>query len=689
MGYAVAVLGAAAAAWLRFELMRHWGPGISPYITFYPVVIMAALLGGMWAGVLATLLAAGTVLYFFLEPTGNLWIERRADVAGLIFFTMVNLMMSAVGGALRAGRQRLAYQARELEEAVEGLNRDAAQRERAEETLRQSRQLLNQAIQAAGLGTWDWNLATDEVRWSPRCFELAGFAPVTPMNYQRFLQAVHPDDRLRVDQELRAAAQQCRDYAIEIRSLWPDGSVHWVLARGRGYCDEQGRPARMSGVAIDVTEQKRAEQALRESEERFRVVQEHSPDGCTIFRPVRDQQGRVVDFTWIYENAAIARMNGTDPAVVTGRRLLEVFPAHRGTRIFSAYQEVAETGRHRVLEELYGGESLPRPTWFRLAVVPAGGDIAVLAQDITERKEAQQVLARSRQELERLVARRTAKLREMVAELEQFSYTITHDMRAPLRAMRGLAGLLVEECGGCIHNERLQYIQRIADAAYRMDQLITDALQYSTVVRGKYRLEPVDSDALLREMLDSYPQFQPPHAKVSIQNHLPVVLANRAGLTQCFSNLLGNAVKFVHPGQAPEVLVRGEEVRGNGGEQAVETSNVRAQKDASPLVKWHIPRQTAAASSDTNARSGPVVRIWFEDRGIGIEKEHHDRIWRMFERLNKSYGGTGIGLALVRKAVERMGGHVGLESEPGRGSRFWVELRRAEPKLSKHTVLNA
>lgn len=132
--------------------------------------------------------------------------------------------------------------------------------------------------------------------------------------------------------------------------------------------------------------------ALQESLERFRIVQDMSPDGFTILRPIRDAQNRVVDFSWVYENTAIARLNGTDPDLVVGKRLLDLFPNHRNTKIFQVYQQVAQSGVSQTLEVGDNGESMVRPTWFRLVVVPMAGDIAVLAQDLTERKRAEERL---------------------------------------------------------------------------------------------------------------------------------------------------------------------------------------------------------------------------------------------------------------------------------------------------------
>jgi signal transduction histidine kinase len=273
--------------------------------------------------------------------------------------------------------------------------------------------------------------------------------------------------------------------------------------------------------------------------------------------------------------------------------------------------------------------------------------------DVTELKEVQAGL-------EGLVAERTARLQETVGELEYFSYTITHDMRAPLRAMQGFGGLLLQECTDCMHPQRRDFIRRIAQSAERMDSLITDALNYSKVVRQQLEVEPLDAGALLRGMIESYPQFQPPKAEVEIAGSIPLVLGNQAGLTQCFSNLLGNAVKFVHPDTVPKVRIWAEEKVVS--ERISESMSEKAGAEPS------------LTHSPTDSLTSSFVRIWFEDNGIGIAKHHQDLIFTLFQRLSKSYEGTGIGLALVRKVVERMKGRVGVESEEGQGSRFWIEL---------------
>jgi PAS domain S-box-containing protein len=251
--------------------------------------------------------------------------------------------------------------------------------------------------------------------------------------------------------------------------------------------------------------------------------------------------------------------------------------------------------------------------------------------DITDRKQNSEVL-------EQTVTERTARLKETLAELESFSYSISHDMRAPLRSMQGFAAILMEECADEISPEAKACLDRITAAAERMDRLIQDVLTFSRVARADFVTERVDLHRLVNGIMESYPNLHSPKATITVEGKLPTVLGNTAGLTQCLSNLLGNAVKFVAPGVSPEVRVWSE-----------------------PLV----------------GQADSWVRLYVKDNGIGIPPEAYDKIFEMFHRLSKKYDGTGIGLAIVKKAVERMGGKVGLTSVPGSGSTFWLDLRLA------------
>ncbi|MDB6020751.1 MAG: hypothetical protein JWQ04_608 [Pedosphaera sp.] len=250
--------------------------------------------------------------------------------------------------------------------------------------------------------------------------------------------------------------------------------------------------------------------------------------------------------------------------------------------------------------------------------------------------EAQEKLRDHAEELERRVAERTARLSETIAELESFSYSISHDMRAPLRAMQGYSDVVMEQYGEKLGPEGKNYLERISRAGKRLDNLVQDILTYSRLSRGQFELRSVDLDKLVDDIIHQYPGLQPPQAEVMMKRPLHRVFGHEASLTQVISNLLGNAVKFVPPDRKPVVRIWTEVMSKN-------------------------------------------CRLWVEDNGIGIEEKDFTRIFGIFERVHpdKAYEGTGIGLSIVRKGVERMGGSVGVESELGKGSRFWIQLRQA------------
>jgi PAS domain S-box-containing protein len=240
--------------------------------------------------------------------------------------------------------------------------------------------------------------------------------------------------------------------------------------------------------------------------------------------------------------------------------------------------------------------------------------------------------------LEERIQQRTAELTAAVQELEAFSYTVAHDLRAPLRAMAGLSRVLSEDHIGKTDAAGQDYARRILDAGRRMDDMVQDLLDYSRLARQEITLEEVDLDGLIREILGAMSgELQERGADVKIDGALPWVVAHRAALTQAVTNLVQNASKFVLPGRPPRVRIS---AAGNAG--------------------WIV--------------------LSIKDDGIGIAPEHHERIFGVFQRLHgeAKYPGTGIGLAIVRKAMERMGGRAGVESDLGKGSRFWLELKRGK-----------
>jgi signal transduction histidine kinase len=246
--------------------------------------------------------------------------------------------------------------------------------------------------------------------------------------------------------------------------------------------------------------------------------------------------------------------------------------------------------------------------------------------------DAQKQLQLHASQLEQRVEERTISLKKTVAELEAFSYSLSHDMRAPLRAVQSYLQFFVEDYGAKIDEAGLAVLQKVIGAAQRMDRMVLDLLTFTRLSHEEMSIEPVDVEWLIRQIVKEQQELGAAKSEIVVRSPLSKVMGNPASLRQCLINLVGNAVKFVAPGVVPHLQIYSE-------------------------------------------GAGPTVRIWIEDNGIGIDQEEKRRLFRMFERLHgNDYPGTGIGLAIVRKAAERMDGCAGVESEVGKGSRFWLDL---------------
>jgi PAS domain S-box-containing protein len=264
--------------------------------------------------------------------------------------------------------------------------------------------------------------------------------------------------------------------------------------------------------------------------------------------------------------------------------------------------------------------------------------ILLAMEDITLRRQAEEQSQRLNQDLETRVTSRTEALKKSNDQMEAFCYSIAHDLRAPLRSMTGFSSILLDDYAPKLDEKGRDYITRINQSAERMDRLIRDLLNYGRLNTTGLEIQDVDVKEILEAVLMHHEQeIKDSRAKISKTGTLPRVRAHPAVLQTVLGNLLSNAVKFVTPGVQPQIAVSSEE-RGN------------------------------------------FVRIWVEDNGIGIEPKNRGKIFGVFERLhpNERYPGTGIGLAIVHKGVERMGGRVGVESELNQGSRFWIELRKPD-----------
>lgn len=289
----------------------------------------------------------------------------------------------------------------------------------------------------------------------------------------------------------------------------------------------------------------------------------------------------------------------------------------------------------------------------------------------TALQRAERELRHHAEDLEAKVLERTARLQDTVVQLESFSYTVAHDLRAPIRALKGYAQVLLEQAEAepeLFPPNGRHYLARIERAAGRLEAITRDLLQFSTISRQDVTLSVVDLEELVRDLQLLRPTLN--DTVLSVQQPLHRVIGHRTLLQHCLSNLLDNAVKFIAPGNAPRIVVRSEVIQARLLPPRHLAYNLRlgGAPDTSTI--------TAAAPEQPGEK---LVRIWVEDNGIGIPPESQEKIFGIFERLHspEQYEGTGIGLAIVARAMDRLGGSCGVESFPGNGSRFWLLLRSA------------
>ena len=289
-----------------------------------------------------------------------------------------------------------------------------------------------------------------------------------------------------------------------------------------------------------------------------------------------------------------------------------------------------------------------------------------LQKEATTRElhQAQAKLNRYAQDLEEQVNERTASLRDIIAELETFSYTLAHDLRAPIRALTGYSEALLEDYSEELPEMGAEILKRLRDSCTQLDALTHDLLEFSKVSRQDIRVEPVSIEELVGNVLAV---FGTASEHVQVIKPLHPVLAHRGLLQQCIWNLVDNALKFVKEGAVPRVVIA-TELR-----QAGEETNM-----PNPLPPFRSAQQPKEAEAKGGS-GAQRVRLLVRDEGIGITETAHRKIFGIFERATSSarFSGSGIGLAIVARAAQKMGGTCGVESELGKGSCIWLDLPAA------------
>jgi signal transduction histidine kinase len=456
-----------------------------------------------------------------------------------------------------------------------------------------------------------------------------------------FFKQLHPEDLPAVVEALQRAAESSRPEVVEARIR--RGKEERVLEIRADVRNGTAKLPALVGSVQDVTERKRTQNALARAKEFFEAVVDAMPVNLAIL----DGSANIISVNTAWRKFALA--NGYQgKRLGLGANYLKVCGSDSARTEVEA-QIVARAlrqmlnGRKEELTLEYPCHSSREQRWFMLRLTPFtfGGEPRIVAAHLnvtrlkrTEKslEEAREMLLAHASELERRIDKRTMELKETIRSLEGVLYHVAHDLRAPLRAMEGFTTLLLRGYASQFDPAARDYADRIAVSAKRMDALIGDLLNFGRVCVVDMPRAFLNLGRIIDQVLKRHWQsIEASGAEIEVFRPMPKVWANEWAVGEAFYQLVSNSLKFARPEVPPRIRIWSEAV-------------------------------------------GASARIWIQDNGIGIPGQYAERVFRMFERLDEGTGSTGIGLAIVRKAVERMDGRVGVESAPAEGARFWLEL---------------
>jgi PAS domain S-box-containing protein len=503
---------------------------------------------------------------------------------------------------------------------------------RLQETIRESQQRLSLLVQQSPLAVIEWNMDFQVVSWNPAAEQIFGYTCEEAL--RRHASFIVPEQaRPLVDQVWQALlAQKGGTYSAN-ENLTKDGrsiTCEWFNAPLVG---ADGQVIGVASLVQDITERKQAEEALRESEDRFRIfANEVSFEGMIIH-----DEGKILDV-----NRQFLKMHGYERSELIG--MMDSL----AKTIVPEYREIVLKHIQEGYEKPYGAIALKKdgstfPIEIRAKTIPFHGKMvrATAIRDITERKQAEEEIQRLNAELEQRVIERTAQLEAANKELEAFSYSVSHDLRAPLRHVAGFIRLLLQREEGRLDPTSSRYLNIIAESSNRMDRLIDDLLSFSRTGRTEMQVQRVELDDLVREVRQELaPEMEGRRITWEV-SPLPAVAGDATLLQRVWMNLLSNAIKFT-----------------------------------APRAEAHIEIGVIRGGADEKGQATIYVR----DNGVGFDPQYAHKLFGVFQRLHREdeFEGSGIGLATVRRIIHRHGGRVWAEGELDHGATFYFTLKEAK-----------
>ncbi len=514
---------------------------------------------------------------------------------------------------------------------------DVTERRQTAEELARSEERLRLSTELAGVAVWEYDFTTNTMSRSRNHDRLYGLEWQEVWRLDTFLQATHPDDRERSNRIIsEAVAPGGPDrYEFDFRVVTPTGEIRWLSVVGQVVLRApDGRGVTVRGSLQDITTRKTAEEALRRSEERFQLAFHSSPAGLTITR--------VADGRFTEVNQSFLDMFGFRREEVIGRTSTELgmwTPEQRSKLI---EMQLATGGLRGSELVAFSKSGTPVDILFSSAPIDIDGELhhVTTMVDITSRRAAEAELRRMNTELEMHVRERTVRLEAAIEELSAFTYSVSHDLRAPIRGIDGWTAILALEAGTSLDARAQEHLARIRGEARRMGRLIDDLLRLSRIGTAELHVTQVDLSAMAEGIAA---RLRGMHPHLVIQMSIEAGLAapgDPALLEVALENLLSNAIKF--SGTRP------------------------------------------AACVSVGRRQGTEPCFFVKDEGVGFPSHLADRLFRPFTRLHSEdeFSGTGVGLATVARIVRRHGGRVWAESEADRGATFCFTL----PDESDHPL---